>query len=55
MKKLDASAGPGEIKRREVSWTLRKKLALKRSRGGRWCWARAVSYTHLTLPTRSTV
>ena len=31
---------PGEIKRREVSWTLRKKLALKRSRGGRWCWAR---------------
>ena len=26
MKKLDASAGPGEIKRREVSWTLAKKL-----------------------------
>ena len=31
---------PGEIKRREVSWTLRKKLAQKRSRAGRWCWAR---------------
>ena len=26
---------PGEIKRREVSWTLKKKLAQKRSRGGR--------------------
>ena len=25
-KKLDASAGPGEIKRREVSWILTKKL-----------------------------
>ena len=24
--KLDASAGPGEIKRREVSWTLKMKL-----------------------------
>ena len=34
------SQSPGEIKRREVSWTLRKKLAQKRSRGGRWCWAR---------------
>ena len=31
---------PGEIKRREVSWTLRKKLAQKRPRAGRWCWAR---------------
>ena len=31
---------PGEIKRREVSWTLKKKLAQKRSRAGRWCWAR---------------
>ena len=31
---------PGKIKRREVSWTLRKKLAQKRSRAGRWCWAR---------------
>ena len=31
---------PGEIKRREVSWTLTKKLAQKRSRTGRWCWAR---------------
>ena len=31
---------PGEIKRRAVSWTLRKKLAQKRSRAGRWCWAR---------------
>ena len=28
------------VKRREVSWTLTKKLAQKRSRGGRWCWAR---------------
>ena len=26
---------PGEIKRREVSWTLTKKLAQKRSKGGR--------------------
>ena len=34
------SQSPGEIKRREVSWTLRKKLAQKRSRAGRWCWAR---------------
>ena len=31
---------PGEIKRREVSWTLRKKLAQRRSRTGWWCWAR---------------
>ena len=23
----------------EVSWTLTKKLAQKRSRAGRWCWA----------------
>ena len=30
---------PGEIKRREVSWTLTKKLAQKRSRAGRWCGA----------------
>ena len=30
---------PGEIKRREVSWTLTKKLAQKRSRTGRWSWA----------------
>ena len=30
---------PGEIKRREVSWTLTKKLARKRSRAGRWCRA----------------
>ena len=34
-------AGPGEIKRREVSWTLRKKLDFHlqvqaRSRGGQW-------------------
>ena len=26
MKKLDTSAGPGEIKRRDVGWTLMKKL-----------------------------
>ena len=31
---------PGEIKRKEVSWTLTKKLAQKRSRAGRWSWAR---------------
>ena len=31
---------PVEIKRREVSWTLTKKLAQKRSSAGRWCWAR---------------
>ena len=30
---------PGEIKRREVSWTLAEKLAQKRSRAGRWCGA----------------
>ena len=34
---------PGEIKRRQVSWTLMKKLdchlrVQARSRGGRWCW-----------------
>ena len=27
------------IKRREVSWTLTKKLVQERSRTGRWCWA----------------
>ena len=31
---------PGEIKRREVSWTLTKKLAQKRPRAGRCCWVR---------------
>ena len=36
----DIRQSPGEIKRREVSWTLTKKLAEKRSRAGRWCWAR---------------
>ena len=30
---------PGEIKGREVGWTLKKKLAQKGSRAGRWCWA----------------
>ena len=30
------TAGPGEIKRREVSWTLKKKLAQKRSRAKSW-------------------
>ena len=30
----------GEIQRMEVNWTLTKKLAQKRSRSGRWCWAR---------------
>ena len=33
-------ASPKEIKRREVSWTITRKLAQKRSRAGRWCWAR---------------
>ena len=33
-------ASPKETKRREVSWTLTRKLAQKRSRVGRWCWAR---------------
>ena len=32
------SQSPGEIKRREVSWTLTRKLAQKRSRAGRWCF-----------------
>ena len=40
---------PGEIKRREVSWTLRKKLAQKRSRAGRWCWAKTVGLLLLQL------
>ena len=31
---------PGEIKRREVSWTLKKKLAQKRSRAGSLLWAK---------------
>ena len=31
---------PGEIKRREVSWTFTKKLAQKRPRAGRWSWTR---------------
>ena len=35
---------PGEIERREVSWTLRKKLAHKRSRAGRWCWERELDF-----------
>ena len=30
----------GEIQRMEVNWTLTKKLAQKRSRAVRWCWAR---------------
>ena len=36
-KKLDAFAGPGEIKRREVVWTV--KSAQRRSGVGRWSWA----------------
>ena len=31
---------PGEITRREVSWTFTKKLAQKRSSAGMRCWAR---------------
>jgi len=38
----DVQQSPGEIKRREVSWTLRKKLDTfagpGKIRGGRWCW-----------------
>ena len=34
--------GPGEFERKEVSWTLTKKLdylrVQARSRRGRWCW-----------------
>ena len=49
-KKLRLSfAGPGEIKRTEVSWTLTKKLDFRLRVQAR---SRAVSYTHLTLPTR---
>ena len=33
---LTSPQSPGEIKRREVSWTLTNKLAQKRSRAGRW-------------------
>ena len=38
-----SSQSPGEIERREVSWTFTKKLdshlrVQARSRGGRWCW-----------------
>ena len=36
---MTLNQSPGEIKRREVRWTLTKKLAQKRSRAGRWCWA----------------
>ena len=36
---LFRTPSPGEIKRREVSRTLTNKLAQKRSRAGRWCWA----------------
>ena len=43
---------PGEIKRREMSWTLRKKLAQKRSRAGRWCWAGELDFFCFTcFPT----
>ena len=38
-----SSQSPGEIEKREVSWTFTKKLdshlrVLARSREGRWCW-----------------
>ena len=35
-KKKKKKKSPGMIKRREVSWILKKKLAQKRSRAGRW-------------------
>ena len=41
---------PGEIKRREVSWTLTKKLAQKRSRAGRWSWARELDFFCFSFP-----
>ena len=50
-KKLDTFAGPGEIKRREVSWTLTKKLDTFAG-PGEIKRREAVSYTHLTLPTK---
>ena len=37
------------MKRKEVSWTLTKKLAQKRSRGGRWCWAGELDFFFLQL------
>ena len=43
---------PEEIKRREVSWTLTKKLAQKRSRAGRWCWAGELDFFYFScFPT----
>ena len=39
-KKLDAFAGPGEIKRREEVLDPQVSREFKRSRAGRWCWAR---------------
>ena len=43
---------PGEIKGREVSWTLTKKLAQKRSRAGRWCLARELDFFYFScFPT----
>ena len=43
------TTSPGEIKRREVSWTLKNKLAQKRSRAGRWCLAERVGLLLLQL------
>ena len=43
-KKLDASAGSGEFKRRKVSWTLTKKL--DSSAGPGELKRREVSWTH---------
>ena len=37
--KTNNKKSPGETKMREVSWTLTKKLAQKRSSAGWWCWA----------------
>ena len=43
-KKFDSFAGTGEIKRREVV-----RVALKRSRAGRWSWAQKVVLLLLQL------
>jgi len=43
---LEYSAqSPGEVKRREVSWTLTKKLAQERSREGGGAWLQRNSWT----------
>ena len=43
------TTSPGEIKKREVNWTLKKKLAQKRLRAGRWCLAERAGLLLLQL------